>query len=403
MQDPKALAQPTSRDGGGREPPGGNTEAAGGEEPPSEFQQRMRRAALASILAHVHGHEAHERPPYVLRPMSLDSAVEYLASDREPRLRVHAAAWLHDNPVRHSLRAAGARPFDSYIRRLLGEGFADGLKEVFSRQPTEAGKSSVRWDGRHARLAADDQGKADTQVLPAGVVRSRYSMAVDWLTHQLGLGCKRRNFAIEVSFDTQTMITSVIASVEVERPADAFSTIADPQNWKRYVPLFFSESDLGTFVGGTFVPGGVVIAPNGTYAGEKLKEQVNLSLNPMFPMAGSNILVASHSRSSARTIGTSACGMRVSLYFSEATTIGASYEKGGIDVDDGGLDAVILNDGWTRLISTKHARFTERVLCGIPLGRWLNWYAPFSLGPWMALLVYEGACFQAGASAAPPV
>lgn len=397
---------------GGDVPPG---QGGTGGPPPGEYVSRMRRAALASAIYHSHRRREHERIPYVLQPLPLDEAVAYLRSDPDPRMRLHAAAWLMDNPQRHSLTEPGTNRFLPELEALVGNAAElDGVQEEMR------GKApllpALRWDDapsispENGPDAEPDlpppQGKGDTHTLAdeLSVQETRYSVAASWLLRQLGGNrrCDRENFGFVIRFSTQTLVTSVRASVDVERPYADFNSIADPQDWKRNVPLFFAESDLGRFDGNEFVPQGGMTRPDGTYDRLLLRERVSLSINPLFPILGQNILVASHKRKPEAPTCSEGCGMEVSLYVSESTTIGASTAKGGIDVDDGSVSAVVLGPTSTRLFGSKRARFTERSLCGIRLGRALNWFAPFSLGPWMALLVFEGACFEVDPAGQPP-
>jgi hypothetical protein len=125
------------------------------------------------------------------------------------------------------------------------------------------------------------------------------------------------------------------------------------------------------------------------YAG-LLEEVISMSPNPLFPILGTNVLATDYTNAG------SPYGFDVTLYQCASTTIGGSTRVGGIDVDSGSLKVSALkNPGWSRLTSEKRVRFTARNVCGMEVGAWLNLFAPFVIGAFIGILVYEGACFGA--------
>jgi hypothetical protein len=227
--------------------------------------------------------------------------------------------------------------------------------------------------------------------------QSRFAMAYEILS-PLSAGCKRENFACQISFDPETLVTQVDAQVDVNRAPLDFTVLADPSAWTEESPLFWQRSDLGDFTGGTFVSDSPQPAPGfGPYNNRGLFEAINLSWNPFFPLTGNNVLRATHGQLGHGILplkGQCTASMHVSLDLSLDTTIGFSQARGGLDVDSGAVEIRSLDEPGTqtRLRASKRARFTERVVCGVRLGPWINMFAPFFLGPWIATLVYEGAC-----------
>ena len=186
-------------------------------------------------------------------------------------------------------------------------------------------------------------------------------------------------------------MTFVQGDVEVNRPLDAFTVMADPQDWSTDAPFFWTTSKLVIAAGGQFTP-----APNPPRPGSRpyvglLEEVITLGLNPFFPIIGTNVL------STRYTNASDPYGFDVSLYQCESTIIGGSRQAGGIDVDSGSLQlsSVIDAPGWTKMTAVKRVRFTSREVCGWDAGVWLNLFAPFVIGAFIGLLVYEGACFGA--------
>jgi hypothetical protein len=85
----------------------------------------------------------------------------------------------------------------------------------------------------------------------------------------------------------------------------------------------------------------------------------------------------------------------VSLYACLETTLGISWARGGLDVDRGRFRADPANVGTsTQLLGTKVARFTDRNVLGLRVGRSVNLFAPFCLGALMSFLIFGGACYD---------
>ena len=155
--------------------------------------------------------------------------------------------------------------------------------------------------------------------------------------------------------------------------------------------MFWSVSKLVTDAAGRFVPVPNPPAPGATSYDGLLEEVVSLGVNPMFPILGTNILTTSYKNADPY-------GFDVQLYKCESTTIGGSTQAGGIDVDAGRLQVSAVDGmpGWTRMAAMKRVRFTaRREPCGTEVGSWLNLFAPFVIGAFIGILVYEGACYGA--------
>jgi hypothetical protein len=306
---------------------------------------------------HAHGTDQHLGAPYQFRPMGLEEVVTVLERDPDPRLRNHGAAWLLDNPERQE-------EYRGYLTRLLGpEGLSRMTSTALGDRPCYRGRTTdepIPTDGRFARA---------------------YQL--------MAPNCPRRNFRMAVALHPVSLVTGVRVSVEVPRPPGEFRIIADPQNWKRAAPLFFSQSELGNFQGGTFTSSPTPPAPGSAPYQSELLELVKMSWNPFFPLDGRNVLCINYDPGPP---GAGPCETEISLCHSLSTTIGLSRADGGLDVDGGGFSAEDIGSGWSRITARKEARFTERHLCGMELGFWLNLFAPFWLGPWLGLLTYEGVC-----------
>jgi hypothetical protein len=355
-----------------REPPtgaGGSTDGSGPDDRPSRSRLDKRRAALIGAAYEAHGAK-HADAPYFLRPLSLGQVVEHLKTEAVP-IRLQGAAWLVDG-----------EPSTARKARLL-----DAIHEILG--PSLGGRLGGRVDNLFAEVANNGSaigGHPRYELGASDAKKSRFAAALEYLTVGRA-GCVRRDFNLHVHQNPDTLVTFAGARVDVDRPAADFTVMADPQNWRNEAPIFWIESDLVVkALGGKFVP-----IPNqpppGTepYTDQLLHELITMSYNPFFPIIGNNVLTAS-------CRNTEPYGFDVSLYKCCETTIGASTEAGGIDVDSGRFTAASAGGSWTRLTATKEARFTAREMCGFNLGPWLNAFAPFVLGAFMGILVYEGAC-----------
>jgi hypothetical protein len=368
--------------------------------PGSARQLRVRRAALVSTLYHTHRTDRHERAPYFLRPMPLKAAVDHLSRDPHVPARIQAAAWLLDHPERSPDHA----PYVHALLRDVLDDVPERLAQIedelrdeppsvtllTKRQPANPPTQMRGTLGRAAHTRAP--GVRPQPIAPL-LDQGRAARAYELLAVT---GCTRSAFHCSIHLDPHTLVTSITAHVDVDKPASSFNQLADPRGWESQAPLFWTESDLGVYAGGTFSPNPGLGPPGSfNYDDRELFEAVNLSWNPLFPMQGNNLLRATHYNHPELIENEVACGMNVNLALSLSTTIGASRSQGGLDVDNGSVTAQAIgpNCSQTRLTASKSARFTEREMCGVKLGLWLNLFAPFFLGPWIATLVYEGACF----------
>lgn len=390
-------------------PPWNRPAAAVPSNPESARQRRLRRAALISTLYHTHRTDRYDRAPFLLRPMPLAAAVDHLSRDPHLPARVQAAAWLLDHPDRspahapyvHTLLRDVIGDLSTRLEQIEGElrdepscvkllTARDPTSPTHPTHPTRPTQRTRAGAFRSAHTPAP--GVRPTPIAPLPE-QGRAARAYEMLAMT---GCPRSAFHCSIHLDPSTLVTSITAHVEVDKPASAFNQVADPRGWETQAPLFWTESALGEYAGGAFTShAGLGPVGSFSYENRELLEAVSLSWNPLFPVQGNNLLRATHYNHPELIEDEVACGMNVNLALSLSTTIGASQTHGGLDVDNGSVSAQAIGPdrGRTRLSATKSARFTERELCGVKLGLWLNLFAPFFLGPWIATLVYEGACF----------
>jgi hypothetical protein len=337
-----------------------------------EEQLRKRRAALVGAAYHAHG-APYGAAPYVLKPLSLEEVTEHLERETDPVVKNHGAAWLLDAPEQ-----ATQERLAPYVQRIVGD-----------RYP------SVRNLRGNVGSILPPGNVPDPDAIPSTLFAEALKLLSPPAAHLGAPPCNRTNWRLQAAMDPRTLVTHVVASIDVDRAPSDFNVIADPQNWKRAGPMFFKQSDLGVFAHGKFAADPHPPAPGSTSyplpgrPEPDLYELVTMSWNPFFPLNGRNVLRAKYQRCPP---GGNFCQMDVSLDTSVSTVIGASAVRGGLDVDSGMFKAERTSATTTKLTATKNARFTERELCGLKLGFWLNLFAPYVLGPWLALLVYDGAC-----------
>lgn len=347
--------RPTLGSGSGRPP-----STPSGHEPTSERDEI--RSALISAVCHAHQTDLHREAPPFLKPMPLDQVVDVLRSSRDRTAGVLAACWLLDNPQR-------AAKLVRYAAALI-----DLDEPMMPLIPKELLGS----------ISFDSTPKV------RGLLETRFAYAYNALR---GSACNGRKYRLDVSFDPYSLVTNVIASVEVNRPASDFQKIADPRCWEDQAPLFFKESKLCDLADGDFGtrpnPGQLPAPPPPKYPyGERLLEHVTLGFAPGFPLDAINVLKVDCD-------STAACPtFNVSLHACLETLLGPSFARGGLDVDGGTFlaEADPTDPNWTRVSGTKRARFTEREVLGSPIGRLVNLFAPFCLAALMSMLVFEGAC-----------
>jgi hypothetical protein len=347
----------------------------------SRKRAALDQSALVSTVFHAHLRDMPQVMPRFLKPMPLEAAIAHLEK-RHPILRDHAAAWMVNPPEsREALATRGL------LERLVGY---EGASVATEGAETQDGEDTA------AKLLRGRDESDEVSIWRYGT--GRFSRALRALRAKTsGAGFDRNAHSLTIRFDPVSLVTEVIATVVVNRPATDFTAIADACGWAQRLPLFFQSSNLGTFRAGQFAP--LVPPPTpgaAPYSDKDLLERVNLSLNPFFPMAAENVLRASHDQSASLHEGDVNCGLRVSLQVCLSTRVGPSAQPGGIDVDSGEFSATPLEDApdgtkRTQLRGTKRARFTKRYVCGWEVGYLMNQIAPVLLGPWMALLVFESA------------
>jgi hypothetical protein len=319
------------------------------------------RSALISAICHAHRTTLHDGAPPFLTPMPLARVVEVLVNSGDPMARTIAGCWLLDNKMRlesdPSLNAAATA--------LLGADRRNSL--VFEDRPGSISFDSTAYEPHE----------------------TRFTYACDKLLPGL-TGCDQKGHQISVTFDLQTLVTSVSATVIVnptKSPPSHFRQQADPRGWETSAPLFFIESRLCDLKTGDFEtrPNPPVIG-NANYDA-LLLEYVSVGFAPGFPIDAINVLnVGCGSTRNAPNF-------HVSLHVCLETLFGFSWSRAGLDVDRGTFVAE-QDDRATRLTGTKVARFTERELFGVRIGGLLNRFAPFSLAALMSMLIFGGACYE---------
>lgn len=291
--------------------------------------------------------------------MPLDDLVNVLGRTGDEFLQVLAGSWLLDNPDRAEL----LRP---HAAKLLGAEKLERLK--FPR----ALPGSIAF----AKLPEFENGN---------IPQTRIAFALDTLLDSAP--CAPSDHLLGVWFDPDTLVTAVDASVTVARPPNKFREHADPRGWERTAGLFFKTSQLCDPVAGDFQtrPNPPVIGDQ-DYAG-LLLEHVSFGFVVGLPIDTLNVLNVDCNSQKYTP------GFDVSLRACLETQFWFSWSRGGLDVDNGMLSTADVT-GKTRLRGTKMARFTERRLLGFPVGRLLNYFAPFSLAALMSVLVFGGACYD---------
>jgi hypothetical protein len=337
-----------------------STSSTSGRDPTTDRGQFDEvRGALISAICHAHQNQEHMRPPAPLRPMPLDRVVETLVQSGNTLARVLAGCWLLDNPSR-------VERFEPHIAGLIGAKARDAIRF----EPGMIG--SISFDG------------------PITVERpTRFAYACGLLLRDNI--CNPENYQISVSLDPRSLVTRVEASVDVDllrRPPDKFRMHSDPRGWERNAPLFFKESRLCAMHDGDFET-----EPTPPTIGDRdydglLLEHVALGFAPGFPIEAINVLAVrcrSHQKSTPH--------FDVTTHTCLETILGPSWSRGGLDVDSGMFTATEVN-GATRLLGTKLARFTERQVLGVRIGRQMNYFAPFCLAALMSTLIFGGACYD---------
>jgi hypothetical protein len=202
--------------------------------------------------------------------------------------------------------------------------------------------------------------------------------------------CAPTDHWLGVWFDPRTLVTDIEASVVVQRGPHAYRQHADPRGWERNAALFFKKSERCDAVAGDFQT-----RPNPPVIGDEdyggfLLEHVSLGVAPGFPIDSINVLNVSCGSQKATP------KFDVSLHACLEMQLWLSWSRGGLDVDSGVFattDVAGITDS-TLLRGTKMARFTEREVLGQPIGRLVNYFAPFCLAALMSTLIFGGACYD---------
>lgn len=322
-------------------------------QPSGSDQHDDVRCALIRAICHAHMNEEHDDAPASLTPMPLDRLVGVLQASGDAFTRDLAAAWLLDNRDREeALKPHAARLIGGERLAMFSFGDLPG---------------SVSFQEGYA--------PPDT----------RFGHACDVLFSQAS--CQPKHHRLVATLDPQTLVTNVVADVDVSpaRPPNRFKKHSDPRGWETHAAMFFKTSRLCALQDGDFA-----MHPKPSTIGDKdyddlLLEFVSLGFAPGFPLDSLNVLnVTCRSQRQAPNF-------KVSLFACLELLLGMSWSRGGLDVDRGEFTAEE-SDRATHLRGTKVARFAERHVLGIPLGRQINHFAPFSLAALMSVLVFGGAC-----------
>jgi hypothetical protein len=322
------------------------------------------RCALISAVYHAHRNDLHQGTPPFLTPMPLDRMVDVLDRNGNEILRIFAACWLLDNPKR-------AEKLKPYATQLL---------EHEKIQQLDFGEKV----GSISFTARPDM---ETEKIP----QTRFAYACDMLLGGTPV-CGPRNHWLGVWFDPRTLVTDIEAMVTVQRRPDAYRQHADPRGWERNAGLFFKKSERCDAVAGDFQT-----RPNPPVIGDQdyggfLLEHVSLGFAPGFAIDSINVLNVSCGSQKATP------QFDVSLHACLELQLFLSWSRGGLDVDSGVFETTPVAGstvaGSTRLRGTKKARFTEREVLGQPIGRLVNYFAPFCLAALMSTLIFGGACYD---------
>jgi len=297
----------------------------------------------------------HEHAPAFLTPMPLDRLVQMLQRSGDTFTQRLAAAWLLDNRNRE-----------------------EALKPL-----------AVALIGSE-RVASLDFGELPGSVSFQGAVEhpaTRLGYACDILFGQVP--CEPKHHRLMASLDPQTLVTEVVAEVDVNpsRPPNSFKKHSDPRGWETNASTFFKTSRLCTLANGDFT---VTPAPStigDTDYDALLMEVVSLGFAPGFPLDSLNVLNVTCRPKGAKP------NFHVSLFACLELLLGLSWSRGGLDVDRGEFSAEE-TDRATHLRGTKVARFAERQVMDVPVGRLLNYFAPLSLAALMSVLIFGGACYD---------
>jgi hypothetical protein len=311
---------------------------------------------LISAVVHAHRTELHKEAPDFFDPLPLDEVVSTLWGTGDRFTRELAACWLLDSQARE----ATLKPYAAQL-----------LRQDLPREPLFP--PNVPDSISFGQIPKDGH-----------LCETRMSLACAALLS--ATNCTRHDYRIRASCDPYSLVTSVEASVQVQRPAVDFQQLSDPRVWAERAPLFFKESKLCQLVECDFVTVTAPFPPGSKAYRHPLLEHVTLGFSPLFPIEGQNVLAVTCDPLKQDP------EFNVSLYASLETLMGMSYARGGLDVDGGRFLASRIEPDLTKLSGTKLARFSERELFGYPVGRWANLFAPFMLAPFMATMVFEGAC-----------
>jgi hypothetical protein len=330
------------------------------------------RCALISAVYHAHRNNLHEGAPPFLTPMPLDRMVAVLEGSGNDLLGVLAACWLLDNPKR-------AEKLKPYAARLIERERIEQLD--FDEELTGSVSFTARPDIEAAKISQTRFSYA--------IPQTRFAYACEKLLGNTPR-CAPTDHWLAVWFDPHTLVTDIEASVVVQRDPDAYRQHADPRGWERNAALFFKKSERCDEVAGDFQtrPNPPVIG-NADYDG-LLLEHVSLGTAPGFPIDSINVLNVSCGSQKATP------QFDVSLHTCLEMQLWLSWSRGGLDVDSGVFEttAVAGSTQRTRLRGTKMARFTEREVLGQPIGRLVNYFAPFCLAALMSTLIFGGACYD---------
>jgi hypothetical protein len=274
-----------------------------------------------------------------------------------------------------------------------------------------------------ARLAAEQQRVRPERLVPvdaakeigdlaAGALLSRNTVDqrpyLDLLASQLGI--EDRPFPIALHThdawpDLDSFVTTVVIWLTIRREPplnnldwiDHFARYMDPAKWSDVAPDFFKGSEVLSRT--------TEDEETGSWTGS-LSEKVSWALNDAFTSRIHNRLGVDF------MIDRDAERLRVGYWLIESISsdVAGSYQRGGLDVDEGEVVMWPSDDEqYFYVYATKKVRFVNRDAAplpgGVDVGEFMNFMAPASVGLWMDQLVFQTAlgAIRTAVEGSPPV
>jgi hypothetical protein len=373
-----------------------------------------RRAALFSAYFHAHhrGGAGAFMVSESVRPEPLGTAIPALSQDASPDAKRHQRLALG------KLLGAGLHQPDRWgtHKEVLDFAAVSGIDlvnfdgDVIDGLFEQLGVPVVPGDGQLLTQPALVVGSAAFEAVAQNVVN----------TLAIGADCEFEHLGTAITYETSTLVTRVEVTFLVA-PTDfgALSRALDPRNWPAISPDFFPQAYKVELLNGRPVFDGDTpkrdpvidhAHPNGgvSWAGH-FYEVYQWNWNETTLSAFRNLLHVSYA------VGTDTVKMAFSLSRSLESTMGFDRLGGGIDVDDGGTDAIPWDKNgkrpwtpsasspvptWWKVTCSKRLRFTDRTDSSIgierpfDMGQILNYLTPALVAMFLEVAVKEGACVR---------